>query len=123
MSTWVGARIVDMLESAGRRYLKPSDPDLYRAFLLHVSGTDLLRRYDGSEVYWQRVQAILDTFFGADERAVICARMIEQHALRRLPEFRSFLARATAECRLQELVAGLAPSWSRAVQASGPRRV
>lgn len=105
MTTRVGAEIVDVLEWAGARYLRANDPDLYRAYLLHVSGTDTLRRYDRSEVYWQRVQAILDAFFTSAERAEICAQVIARAELCGLPEFRGFLTQAVAERRMQDLIA------------------
>jgi hypothetical protein len=118
MTTRVGAEIVDVLEWAGSRYLRANDPDLYRAYLLHVSWSDTLRRYDQSEVYWQRVQAILDTFFTSPERAEICAQLVDQAALRRRPEFRGFLTRAVAERRMQGLIAAATIAHSASLQAS-----
>ena len=41
----VGAEIVDILEWAGTLYLKPGDPGLYRAYLLHVGTDRALRHY------------------------------------------------------------------------------
>jgi len=118
MTTWVGAEIVDVLEWAGARYLRANDPDLYRAYLLHVSGTDTLRRYDRSEVYWQRVQAIMDAFFTSAQRAEICRQLIDQAKLRGRPEFRGFLARAVAERRMQDLLAVATLAHSATVQAA-----
>jgi hypothetical protein len=119
----VGAAVVDILDSAGAQYLKASDPDLYRAYLLNVGGTDTLRRYDGTETYWDSVQAILDTFFSSRERAEICAHVMNQAKLRKLPEFRGFLMRALAERRLQSLlVAAMIGQSSRAGERSGATR-
>lgn len=101
----VGAKVVESLERAGARYLSQNEPHLYQAFLLNVGATQALRRYDGTETYWDRVQAILDAFFSSSERAEICTELIAQHALWDLPEFRGFLMRALAERRLQRLLA------------------
>ena len=100
----VGAEVSDILEWAGTQYLKPGDPDLYRAYLLHIGGTDALQQYDRSEAYWDRVQVILDTFFTSSERAEVCAQLIGQSRLCALPEFRSFLRRSLAERRLQHML-------------------
>lgn len=100
----VGAQIIDILEWAGTQYLKPGDPDLYRAYLLHTEGTDTLQQYDGTERYWDRVQIVLDTFFTSSERAEICVQMLGHSGLRALPEFRGFLTRALAERRLQNML-------------------
>lgn len=101
----VGAKIVAILERAGARYLGENEPDLYRAFLLNVGATQALRRYDGSETYWDRLQAVLDAFFSSAARAEICGQLIAHGELRELPEFRGFLTRALAERRLQSLLA------------------
>jgi len=101
----VGAEIVDILERAGARYLGQNEPDLYQAFLLNVGATQALRRYDGTETYWDRVQAILDAFFSSSERAEICTQLIAHRQLQQLSEFRGFLMRAIAERRLQSLLA------------------
>jgi hypothetical protein len=98
----VGVETFDILDWAGAQYLKPSDPDLYRNYLLHIGGTDTLQRYDGTATYWDRVQAILDTFFNSSERAEICAQMIGGFCA--LPEFRDFWIRALAERRLQSML-------------------
>ena len=100
----VGAEIVDILEWAGTQYLKPADPDLYRAYLLHVGAARTLRQYDGTARYWDHVQLILDAFFASSERAEICAQVLAHHALRGSPEFRGFLMRALAERRLQSML-------------------
>ena len=100
-----GAVIVDILERAGARYLKPSEPDLYRAYLLNIGGADTVRRYKRTETYWDRIQLILDGFFSARERAQICAEVIACSGLCAQPEFRGFLASAIAEHRLQSMLA------------------
>ena len=87
------------------QYLRQNEPDLYQAYLLNVGATQALRRYDGTEAYWDRVQAILDAFFSASERALICTELIASRAFLDLPEFRAFLTRALAERRLQSLLA------------------
>ena len=101
----VGAEIVDTLERAGAQYLSQNEPDLYQAYLLNVGATQALRRYDGTETYWDRVQAILDAFFSSSERAEICTELIARRTLWDLPECRAFLTRALAERRLQSLLA------------------
>ena len=100
----VGAATIDILEWAGTRYLRQSEPDLYQAYLLHVGAAEVLRCYDGTEMYWERVQAILDTFFRSSERAEICGRLIVHCELSQRPEFHGFLMRALAERRLQSLL-------------------
>jgi hypothetical protein len=101
----VGAEVVDIMERAGLQYLSQNEPDLYQAYLLNVGATQALRRYDGTETYWDRVQAILDAFFSSSERAEICTELIAQRTLWDLPECRGFLIRALAERRLQSLLA------------------
>ena len=64
----VGAAIIDILERAGAQYLKRNEPDLYQAYLLNVGATEALRCYDGTETYWDRVQAI-PVRFGADRKS------------------------------------------------------
>jgi hypothetical protein len=101
----VGAVIVGILERAGARYLKQDEPDLYRAYLLNIGGTDTVRRYDRTETYWDRVQLILDGFFSSQERAQICTEVITHGELWERPEFRGFLRQAIAERRLQSMLA------------------
>jgi hypothetical protein len=100
-----GTVIVDILERAGARFLRHSEPDLYRAYLLNIGGADTVRRYDRTTTYWDRVQLILDGFFSARERALICAEVLAQGELRARPEFRGFLTSAIAEHRLQSMLA------------------
>jgi hypothetical protein len=101
----MGAVIVDILERAGGRYLRHSEPDLYRAYLLNIGGADTVRRYERTETYWDRIQLILDGFFSARERAQICAEVIAHDGWWALPEFRGFLRSAIAENRLQSMLA------------------
>jgi hypothetical protein len=109
----VGAAVSDILEWAGGQYLKPIDPDLYRAYLLQIGGSDTLRRYDRTEAYWDRVQIVLDSCFSARERAEICVRLLADGAVARMTEARAFYARALAERRLQGMLraAILYPTW------------
>jgi hypothetical protein len=105
MTAHLGARIIELFEEAGERHLRSAAPCAYSALLLQVGGADTLRDYDASATYWERVQAILDNFFDSAERAEICVRLIGDAELCHRPEFQSFLARALAERRLQELIA------------------
>jgi hypothetical protein len=72
--------------------------------LLHVGGTDKLKRYLEPESYWQSVQVILDGLFTASERAQMCAELIDQPMFLEDPAFTPFLQRARAEIRCRELV-------------------
>jgi hypothetical protein len=105
MTARLGAKIIDVLEQAGELYLRKAAPDAYAAFLLQVGGADTLRVYEASATYWERVQAMLDSFFTSAERAEIAARLIEQAGLRRRPELCSFLDHARAERQMQDLIA------------------
>ena len=120
----VGAVIVDILERAGARYLREGEPDLYRAYLLNIGGTDTVRRYDRTETYWDRVQLILDGFFSLKERAQICTELIAHEELRARQEFRGFLMRAIAERRLQAMLstATMAPHIRPATRSAAARR-
>ena len=114
MTGQMGVTIVDVLEQAGELYLG-LEPKIYQAFLLQVGATDALRRYDPTEAYWERLQAVLDGFFTSGERAQVCERLIDRAELRARAEFRSFLCRALAEQQLQDLIrlataAGTAPA-------------
>ncbi|HSA82628.1 MAG TPA: hypothetical protein VLE23_17560 [Geminicoccaceae bacterium] len=123
MTAPLGARIIDVLEQAGERYLKKTAPDAYAAFLLQVGGADTLRVYEASATYWERVQAMLDSFFTSAERAEIAARLIEQVGMRRRPELRTFLDHARAEHQLQGLIAAAsAAAATRNPQAIAVRR-
>ena len=105
MTARLGAKIIDVLEQAGEVYLKKAAPDAYAAFLLQVGGTDTLRLYEASATYWERVQAMLDSFFTSAERAEIAERLIEQAGLSGRPELRNFFDHARAERRMQGLIA------------------
>jgi hypothetical protein len=120
----VGAVIVDILERAGAQYLKQSEPDLYRAYLLNIGGADTVRCYDRTATYWDRVQLILDGFFSAKERAQICTEVIAHGELWKRPEFRGFLGRAIAERRLQSMLgtATLAPRIGLDARSAAARR-
>lgn len=104
MSSLQGDRVVAWLERAGERYLMGRQPEIYLQLLLHVGGTDTLRRYSGAAAYWFYVQAILDCFFSLAERAEICARLVDDPAFADDPSFRPFVIQAKAEIRCQELV-------------------
>ena len=123
MTARLGAKIIDVLEQAGELYLKRTAPDAYAAFLLQVGGTDTLRVYEASATYWERVQAMLDSFFTSAERAEIAARLIEEVGMRRRPELRSFLDHARAERQMQHLIAATsAAAATRSAQAIAARR-
>lgn len=100
MTMQIGPAIVDVLEGAARRYLNPEG---YDAFVFHLGCGSGLCRYDCSEAYWERVQAMLDGFFTSAERAAICEILIADAERRHRPEFHGFLARALAERRIQGL--------------------
>ena len=105
MTAHLGAAVIELLEQAGEHLLGATAPDAYAAFLHQVGGANTLRRYEASATYWERVQAMLDTFFTSAERAEICARLITRAELRCRPEFQDFLATALAERRVQEVIA------------------
>jgi len=113
MTARLGAKVIEVLELAGERYLKKGAPDAFAAFLLQVGGADTLRAYEPSATYWERVQAILDNFFASPERAEIMARLSAEAELRGRPELRSFVDHARAEGRLQEVIALAAASGVR----------
>lgn len=102
----IGNQVVAILEYAGRRHLGPSSP-LFQLFGLQVGGTTTLLDYDGSRVYWQRVQVLLDAFFSASERTEICADLTQQIDLSDRPEAREFLCQARAELQLGRVLDGL----------------
>lgn len=104
MSSLRGTCVVAWLERWGARFLGGQQPHIYQQLLLHVGGTDILRRYSGSRAYWQYVQAILDCFFSAAERAEMCAELIQEPLFRNDPAFGPFLIQARAELRCRELV-------------------
>lgn len=122
MTARLGAKIIDVLEQAGELYLKRTAPDAYAAFLLQVGGADTLRVYEASATYWERVQAMLDSFFTSAERAEIAARLIEEVGMRRRPELRSFLDHARAERQMQDLIAATSAVATRSTQTIAARR-
>lgn len=105
MSSLRGGYVVAWLERWGARFLKGPQPGIYHALLLQVGGTDRLRWYSGTEAYWQSVQAVLDCFFSAAERAEMCRELIDQPLFMDDSGFASFLHQARAEIRCRELVA------------------
>jgi hypothetical protein len=107
MSAEVGTAVIDVLERAGERHLMQAAPELYDEFLWQIHGAGTLRHYDGSDVYWRRIQAALDFFFTAEQRAEICRCLMQQAALDSRPECRSFRACALAENRMRELIANM----------------
>jgi len=122
MTAHLGAAVIELLEQAGEHLLGATAPDAYAAFLHQVGGANTLRRYEASATYWERVQAMLDTFFSSAERAEICARLITHADLRCRPEFKGFLAHALAELRMQEVIAAAACASSIIGPASVPGR-
>ena len=61
MTARLGARVIDILEQAGERYLKKAAPDAYAALLLQVGGADTFRQYDASATYWERGRYLPDS--------------------------------------------------------------
>lgn len=111
MSADVGATVIHVLEEAGQRYLRDVAPDVYQNFILQIGGTDAVRAYEGMPAYWQRVQAILDCFFTAAERAEVVGRLIYRADLCRRPEFRSFMLHGLAERRLRVMIEQAVPGY------------
>lgn len=103
MSAGVGTIVYAVLEGAGERHLEAS-PKVHQLFLFHIGATDVVRHYDGSLAYWDRVQSILDGFFTSEQRTEICSRLVEEPEICGRPEFRSFWARAIAERRMDGLI-------------------
>lgn len=104
MSSTRGGCVVGWFERWGGRFLRRSQPDIYQMLLLHVGGTDILRHYHGTDVYWQNVQTVLDCFFTAAERAEMCAELIDEPLFQGDPGFAPFLHQARAEMRCRHLV-------------------
>lgn len=99
-----GTDVIRVLEDAGERYLASVSPDAHCLFLMHVGGARLFEARD-SGAFWGGIQAILDGFFAAPERAEICGRLLERSDLQRRAECRTFVANALAERRLQVMMA------------------
>ncbi len=96
--------MVAWLERGGDRFLRDQQPDIYQQLLLHVGGTDVLRRYCGTEAYWLHVQTVLDCFFSSAERAAMCRELMDESLFEGDPAFPFFLDRARAELRCRELI-------------------
>ena len=107
MSRRYGQCVVTWLERGGERFLRTAQPYVYQQLLLHVGATDVLRRYDCPEAYWQYVQAILDCFFTSAQRAEMCSELIADPLFASRDDFRPFLMEAQAELRLQDILAGV----------------
>jgi hypothetical protein len=107
MSAEVGTTVIDVLERAGEQHIMQAAPEFYDEFLWQIHGAGTLRHYDGSDVYWRRIQAALDFFFTAEQRAEICRCLMQQAVLDTRPECRSFRACALAETRMADLIAGM----------------
>jgi hypothetical protein len=118
MSAEVGTAVIAILEHAGERHIRASAPEFYEEFLWQIHGAGTVRHYDGSDVYWRRVQAALDFFFTAEQRAEICRCLMQETVLDHRPECRSFQACAVAETRMADLVDGM----TCAAVAAGPFR-
>jgi hypothetical protein len=116
MTDQLGERIVAWMERSGERYLKSSMPRVHQQLLLQIGGARTVIMYDGTTAYWQRVQAVLDCFFTAPQRAEMCSRLIVDRNLRARADFRHFLANALAEIRVHELAVSVATV--RAMRAS-----
>jgi hypothetical protein len=104
MSHHRGTCVVSWIERWGERFLKRAQSDIYDMLMLHVGGTDMLKRYAGTAVYWQNVQTVLDCFFTAVERAEMCAELIDEPLFADDPGFAHFLQQARAEMRCRELI-------------------
>jgi hypothetical protein len=107
MSAEVATAVIDTLERAGERHIMRAEPELYDQFLWQIHGAGTLRHYDGSDLYWRRIQAALDFFFTAEQRAEICRCLMQEAVLDSRPECRSFRACALAETRMADLIAGM----------------
>lgn len=108
MSAEVGLAVSDILDRAAREHIKKNAPDSYDQFVWQVHGAGTVRHYDGSDAYWRRVQAALDSFFTTEQRVEICRCLMRHTQLASLPECRRFRALALAEARVADLVAGVA---------------
>ena len=107
MSAKVGTTVSDVLERAGERHIMQAAPEWYAEFLWQIHGAGTVRHYDGSDVYWRRIQAAIDFFFTSEQRAEICRCLMQQAGLERRPECRSFRACALAENRMADLLANM----------------
>jgi hypothetical protein len=107
MGAEVGTAVIDVLERAGEQHIRQSAPECYDEFLWQIHGAGTVRYYDGSDVYWRRIQAAIDFFFTSEQRAEICRRLMQHAGLAGRPECRSFRACALAETRMADLIADM----------------
>ena len=98
-----GDLVIAWLERWSERFLWGSQPELYQMLMLHVGATNKLRHSSDSDAYWQYVQAILDCFFSAAERAEMCADLMKEKHFVDDPACASFLHQAKAEMRCREV--------------------
>ena len=105
MGAQVGTAVIDILERAGKQHIRKIAPECYEEFLWQINGAGTVRDYDGSDVYWRRIQVALDFFFTLEQRAEICRRLVQHAGLAGRPECRSFRACALAETRMADLIA------------------
>ncbi|MEM7026184.1 MAG: hypothetical protein AAF637_26950 [Pseudomonadota bacterium] len=107
MSAEVGIAIVDVLECAGKEHIGYTAPEVYEAFLWQIRGADTVRLYDGTDVYWRRVQATVDFFFTAEQRAGVWRHLSQRDDLFCCAQCRRFRELACAEARLATLLRDL----------------
>ena len=88
MGAEVGTAVIDILERAGEQHIRQSAPECYEEFLWQIHGAGTLRDYDGSDVYWRRIQAAIDFFFTSEQRVEICRCLVQQAELAGRPECR-----------------------------------
>lgn len=105
MGAEVGTTVIDVLERAGEQHIRQIAPEYYDEFLWQIHGAGTVRHYDGSDVYWRRIQAAIDFFFTSEQRVEICRCLVQQAGLAGRPECRSFRACALAETRMADLIA------------------
>jgi hypothetical protein len=108
MSAEIGVAVSDILDRAARKHIGQDTPDAYDQFLWQVHGAGTVRHYDGSDAYWRRVLAALDSFFTAEQRVEILHRLAQWADLAGCPEGRRLRALALTEARVAELVADVA---------------
>ena len=107
MGAEVGTAVIDVLERAGEQHIRKSAPECYDEFLWQIHGAGTVQDYDGSDVYWRRIQAAIDFFFTSEQRAEICRRLMQHAGLAGRPECRSFRACALAETRMADMIADM----------------
>jgi len=107
MGAEVGTAVIDVLERAGEQHIRQSAPECYEEFLWQIHGAGTVRYYDGSDIYWRRIQAAIDFFFTSEQRAEICRCLVQQADLAGRPECVGFRACALAETRMTDLIADM----------------